>query len=185
MGSADSISLSAFKWHSPGAIRILNTLNFTIHLLLRLLLNLGADSKKIKGKDSKSSKKGTDPPLESPKPDPVETINPLLDVCVEKEQDKLFIPGNTTLVFLTLACKFKVYSVHNYVFHLTSISVNRIGDDGVHAFLEAIKMQEMYSQLGSGLLQLSLQNNVASDKTTDMIEINELLFARKSRFQGE
>lgn len=46
-------------------------------------------------------------------------------------------------------------------------------------------MQEMYSQLGSGLLQLSLQNNVASDKTTDMIEINELLFARKSRFQGE
>lgn len=69
---------------------------------------LGTDSKKNKGKDSKASKKGADPPVESPKPDPVETINPLLDVSVEKEQDKLFIPGNTTLAFLTLACKFKV-----------------------------------------------------------------------------
>ena len=145
---------------------------------------IGADSKKNKGKDTKTSKKGADLPLESPKADPVETINPLLDVSVEKEQDKLFIPGNTTLVFLTLACKFKELYIIAF-FTLTSTSVNRIGDDGVHAFLETIKMQEMYSQLGSGLLQLSLQNNVASDKTTDLTEINEILFARKSRFQGE
>lgn len=65
----------------------------------------GPESKKNKGKDSKTGKKGAEPPPESPRPEPAETINPLLDPRVEKEQDKLFIPGNTTLVYLTLACK--------------------------------------------------------------------------------
>ena len=66
---------------------------------------LNIDGKKTKGKDSKAGKKGVDPPPESPKPETVEIINPLLDVRIEKEQDKLFISGNTTLVYLSLACK--------------------------------------------------------------------------------
>ena len=68
----------------------------------------GPESKKNKGKDSKAGKKGAEPPPESPKPEQTETINPLLDVHVEKEQDKLFIPGNTALVYLALACKIKI-----------------------------------------------------------------------------
>ena len=64
-----------------------------------------SDSKKSKGKDSKTSKKVAEPPPESPKPESPETINPLLDVPLEKEQDRLFMPGNTTLAYLTLACR--------------------------------------------------------------------------------
>ena len=78
---------------------------FPFHLLYPSLE--GPESKRNKGKDSKASKKVADTPAESPKPEPLETLNPLLDVPLEKEQDKLFIPGNTTLAYLTLACKLK------------------------------------------------------------------------------
>ena len=63
------------------------------------------------------------------------------------------------------------------------ISVNRIGEDGVHAFLDMLKVQQQYSQLGRGLLNLSLHHNLTSDKTPDMLELNELL-ARKNPLQS-
>ena len=36
----------------------------------------------------------------------------------------------------------------------------------------------MYLQFGNGILKLSLHHNIVSDKTRDMIEINELLAAK-------
>ena len=63
-----------------------------------------------------------------------------------------------------------------------AISVNRIGDEGVHAFLKALKVQEQYLQLGSGLLKLSLHYNLASDKSPDMYKLDELL-TRKNPLQ--
>lgn len=58
---------------------------------------------------------------------------------------------------------------------VSAISVNRIGEDGVRAFLNTLKIQEHYSQFGSGLLKLSLHHNMASDKSQDMYELNEIL----------
>lgn len=66
---------------------------------------------------------------------------------------------------------------------MPAISVNRIGEDGVHAFLNALRVQEQYSQFGSGLLKLSLHHNLASDKSQDMYELNELL-TRKNPLQS-
>lgn len=66
------------------------------------------DTKKGKGsKDGKSAKKGADLVLESPHPEPMQSVNPLIDdeLPVEKEGYQLFLPGNTSLVFLSLACK--------------------------------------------------------------------------------
>ena len=60
--------------------------------------------------------------------------------------------------------------------------VNRIGEDGVHAFLNALRIQEQYSQFGSGVLKLSLHHNLASDKSPDIYELNELL-TRKNPLQ--
>lgn len=70
-----------------------------------------------------------------------------------------------------------------FINHYLISLVNRIGDDGVHGFLEAIKLQEMYSQLGIGLLKITLHHNLASDKSPDMNELNNLL-AKKDASKG-
>ena len=68
---------------------------------------------------------------------------------------------------------------------MTLFIVNRIGEDGVHAFLEAIKVQELYSQMGCGLLKLSLHHNLVSDKALDMIKVNEFLSKKESQHSLE
>lgn len=57
-------------------------------------------------KDTKGVKKG-EPGAESPRPEPIQTMNPLSDpdLPVKSENGQLYIPGNTTLVYLALACK--------------------------------------------------------------------------------
>ena len=39
----------------------------------------------------------------------------------------------------------------------------------------------MYSQMGCGLLKLSLHHNLVSDKTPDMVKINELLAKKETQ----
>ena len=70
----------------------------------QLFLPLGDIGKRSKGKDSRVGKKGPDPVVESPRPEGLEGSNPLLE-CMEEEQGRLFLPGNTTLVHLALACE--------------------------------------------------------------------------------
>lgn len=63
------------------------------------------ESKKGKGgKDSKLVKRG-DQGSESPHPDPplMMQVNPLIELPVESENGHLYLPGNTTLVYLALS----------------------------------------------------------------------------------
>lgn len=54
----------------------------------------------------KNVKKG-DAGTESPRPEPIQTMNPLSDpdLPVKSENGQLYIPGNTTLLYLALACE--------------------------------------------------------------------------------
>lgn len=75
---------------------------------LSCCFNIALESKKGKNtKDVKSAKKG-DPGTESPRPEPTQTVNPLNDpdLPVKSENGQLYIPGNTTLVYLALACEY-------------------------------------------------------------------------------
>lgn len=67
----------------------------------------GADAKRGKVKEGKGARKGgPEVPLESPRSEPVETANPLVEVMVEEEEGgRLMMPGNMALVHLTLACE--------------------------------------------------------------------------------
>lgn len=70
-------------------------------------LFIALESKKGKNpKDVKSAKKG-DGGTDSPRPDPVQNMNPLSDpdLPVKSENGQLYIPGNTTLLYLALACE--------------------------------------------------------------------------------
>lgn len=67
----------------------------------------GADAKKGKTKEGKGAKKGgPEAPLSSPRPEPAEAVNPLVEVGVEEEDGRLVMPGNMALVHLTLSCAY-------------------------------------------------------------------------------
>jgi len=67
----------------------------------------GADAKKGKVKEGKGMRKGgPEVPPGSPRPEPVDAANPLVEVMVEEEEGgRLMMPGNMVLVHLTLACE--------------------------------------------------------------------------------
>lgn len=121
-------------------------------------------------KDGKGGKKGADLTPESPQLETLEVINPLIDLQVEKEDDQLILPGNTSLVYLGLA-------------------YNEIGSVGVHSLLEALRVQrDRYSHLGPGVLKLILHYNnprthgvkLAGHSDHDLEEIENLLTKRNA-----
>ena len=71
----------------------------------------GADAKKGKTKEGKGAKKGgpAEALLSSPRPEPAEAVNPLVEVGVEEEDGRLVMPGNMTLVHLTLSCAYHTH----------------------------------------------------------------------------
>lgn len=110
-------------------------------------------------KDGKGGKKGADLTPESPQLETLEVINPLIDLQVEKEDDQLILPGNTSLVYLGLACKLYHYQC-TVTFTILCITDNEIGSVGVHSLLEALRVQrDRYSHLGPGVLKLILHYN--------------------------
>lgn len=65
--------------------------------------NAALESRKGKsGKDTKIVKRTSESP--HPEPPQMVQVNPLLDLPVESEKGHLYLPGNTTLVYLALAC---------------------------------------------------------------------------------
>ena len=79
----------------------------------------GADAKKGKTKEGKGAKKGgPEQPVDSSRPEPAEAVNPLVEVGVEEEKDgRLVMPGNMTLIYLTLSCAYHTHQhcSHSYV----------------------------------------------------------------------
>lgn len=77
----------------------------------------GADAKKGKTKEGKGAKKGgPEQPVDSSRPEPPEAVNPLVEVGVEEETDgRLVMPGNMTLVYLTLSCAYHTQTHTNIV----------------------------------------------------------------------
>ena len=68
-------------------------------------MDTGSDSKKGGGRDkaSKDTKKGVEVPEESTQPESTDLKSPLLEA--KKTGDQWYLPGNSSLTYLGLACK--------------------------------------------------------------------------------
>ena len=154
---------------------------------------LGGDSKKGgRGKDSKGSKKGAEPPDESPQPEVTEARSPLLDA--KKIGDQWYLPGNTNLVYLTLACEGHMHAhTHPYPHphphphphthtHTHTHTDNNIGEAGIQHLLTTLRYQQTLltpSQPDNhqGLLKLTLHHN-SSILPTTLAELTQIMEQR-------
>lgn len=115
----------------------------------------GDTGKKGRGKDSRAGRK--DVLEEAPQSEPTESaVHPLLEPLEEGAGHQLFMPGNMALVHLTLSCMCVPHTVHIYCILTHVPPDNAIGEDGLRALLEAVRLQGQYSHLGPGLLRLAL-----------------------------
>lgn len=117
---------------------------------------------------AKTDKKGSTGPADQETTDVVEFPNPLLEP-VEEIQGELHVPGNRALINLNL-------------------SRNQIGEAGIKSLLNAVQYQAQLAAaqgrtVGTGLMRLSLQRNLATEDNPVYQNLLDLMITRDPFFK--